>query len=282
MSYLVLAALELTLLGLLSGLAGTLIVLRRRSFFAVALGHATFPGGVLFAILGWSVLAGQAAFAVVLVLLMTLLARVPGQGRQVVSGVVLSFGFALGALLASLAPSIALPGGADVVGVDALLIGSPLGVSLSDVVTTGAVLVTSLLLLAIFGRRLLFHTFDPAGFRAAGYRSWPMELVATAIIAAAVVAAMPAVGAILGVAVLIGPAAAARLVAPSIGWIPPIAAGIGVLAGLLGLWGSAVFGVAAGGAVGVAVALLFLLALLVSKASARAGVRGVRYRGAQA
>ena len=62
MSYLVLAALELTLLGLLSGLAGTLIVLRRRSFFAVALSHATFPGGVLFAILGWSVLAGQAAF----------------------------------------------------------------------------------------------------------------------------------------------------------------------------------------------------------------------------
>ena len=102
MSYLVLAALELTLLGLLSGLAGTLIVLRRRSFFAVALSHATFPGGVLFAILGWSVLAGQAAFAVVLVLLMTLLARVPGQGRQVVSGVVLSFGFALGALLAIL------------------------------------------------------------------------------------------------------------------------------------------------------------------------------------
>lgn len=282
MSYLAIAALELTLLGLLSGLAGTLIVLRRRSFFAVALSHATFPGGVLFAILGWSVLAGQAVFAILLVFLMTLLTRVPGQGRQVVSGVVLSFGFALGALLASLAPSIALPGGADVVGVDALLIGSPLGVSASDIVTTAAVLVLSLVLLALVARRMLFHTFDPAGFRAAGYRVWPIELISTAVIAAAVVAAMPAVGAILGVAVLIGPAAAARLVAPSIGWIPPIAAGIGVAAGLLGLWGSAVFGVAAGGAVGIAVALFFLLALGVRSLLARAGSRELRYREAQA
>ena len=37
-------------LGLLAGLAGTLIVLRKRSFFAVALSHATFPGGVMFAV----------------------------------------------------------------------------------------------------------------------------------------------------------------------------------------------------------------------------------------
>jgi zinc/manganese transport system permease protein len=276
MNYLALAALELTVLGLLSGLAGTVIVLRRRSFFAVALSHATFPGGVLFAILGLSVLAGQAIFAIALVLLMTLLSRVPGQGRQVVSGVVLSFGFALGALLASLAPSLTVPGTGkpvDTVGVDALLIGSPLGVSGSDVLTAAIVLVASAILLAIFGRRLVFHTFDPVGFRAAGYRAWPMELIATAVIAAAVVAAMPAVGAILGVAILIGPAASARMVAPSLGWIPPIAAVFGVAAGLLGLWGSAVFGVAAGGAVGVAVALVFLLALAARAIIKRANAR---------
>ena len=104
MSYLGMAALELTLLGLLSGVAGTLIVLRRRSFFAVALSHATFPGGVFFALAGWNLLLGQALFAGVLVLAMTLLSRVPGQGRQVASGVVLAFGFALGTLLSSLNP----------------------------------------------------------------------------------------------------------------------------------------------------------------------------------
>lgn len=285
MNYLALASLELILLGLLSGLAGTLIVLRRRSFFAVALSHATFPGGVLFAILGWSVLAGQAIFAIVLVLVMTLLGRVPGQGRQVVSGVVLSFGFALGALLASLAPSLTVPGTGepvDAIGVDALLIGSPLGVSAADVTTTAVVLAATVALLVVFGRRLMFHTFDPTGFRAAGYRAWPMELVATTVIAAAVVAAMPAVGAILGVAILIGPAAAARMIAPSLGWIPPIAAVLGVLSGLLGLWASAVFGVAAGGAVGVAVAALFLAAFAARGLLGRSGSRRVQYREVRA
>ena len=109
MNYFALAALEITLLGLLSGVVGTLIVLRRRSFFAVALSHATFPGGVVFALVGWNLLIGQALFAGLLVLIMTLLARIPGQGKQVASGVVLSFGFALGTLLAGLNPGLGVP-----------------------------------------------------------------------------------------------------------------------------------------------------------------------------
>lgn len=254
MSYFALAVIEIVLLGALAGLAGTLIVFRRRSFFAVALSHATFPGGVAFAILGWNLLLGQALFAVVLVLLMTVLGRIPGQGRQVTSGVVLSFGFALGTLLASLNPGIGVP-------VEALLVGSPLGVNTSDVVATGVVLLVALVLSALFGRRILFHTFDPVGFQAAGYRAWPVEFVVTGIIAASIVVAMPAVGAILGVAILIGPAATARLIAPRLTWVPPIAALIGVGSGVLGLWISREFGVAAGGAIGLVVAGVFVIVL---------------------
>ncbi|MBL3685484.1 metal ABC transporter permease [Leucobacter zeae] len=256
MSYFALAALELTLLGLLSGLAGTLIVLRRRSFFAVALSHATFPGGVVFALAGWNLLLGQAVFAGVLVLLMTLLSRVPGQGRQVASGVVLSFGFALGTLLSSLNPGLGVP-------VEALLVGSPLSVTATDVAATGAVLVVVLVALAASGRRILFHTFDPVGFAASGFRAWPVELVVTGVVAASIVVAMPAVGAILGVAVIIGPAAAARVIAPRLAWIPPIAAGIGVSGGLIGLWASRETGIAAGGSVGLVITAMFLLALAV-------------------
>ena len=256
MSYFALAALELTLLGLLSGIAGTLIVLRRRSFFAVALSHATFPGGVVFAIAGYNLLIGQALFAVVLVLLMTALARVPGQGRQVASGIVLAFGFALGTLLASLNAGLGVP-------VEALLVGSPLAVTTTDLLVTAAVLVAALAVAAVFRRRILFHTFDPAGFAATGYRAWPTELAVTAIITTAVVVAMPAVGAILGVAVLIGPAAAARVLAPRTTWIPPLAAAFGIAGGLVGLWLSREFAVAAGGAIGLTMAGLFLLALAV-------------------
>lgn len=254
MSYFALAVAEIVLLGLLSGIAGTLIVFRRRSFFAVALSHATFPGGVAFAVLGWNLLLGQALFAVVLVLLMTVLGRIPGQGRQVTSGVVLSFGFALGTLLAGLNPGVGVP-------IEALLVGSPLGVNTGDVIATATVLVITVALALCFGRRILFHTFDPIGFQAAGYRAWPVEFVVTGIIAASIVVAMPAVGAILGVAILIGPAATARLIAPSLGWVPPIAAFIGVGSGVLGLWISREFAVAAGGAIGLAVSAVFVVVL---------------------
>lgn len=258
MNYFALAALELTLLGLLAGIAGTLIVLRGRSFFSVALSHATFPGGVVFAIAGWNVLVGQALFAGVLVLLMTLLGRVRGQGGQVASGIVLSLGFALGALLSSTNPGLGVP-------VDALLVGSPLGVSASDIAATAGVLLAALVLVALFGRRILFHTFDPAGFTAAGFKAGPVEVVVTGVIAASVVVAMPAVGAILGVAILIAPAAAARLVAPSIGWIAPLAAVLGVASGLGGLVISREWNIAAGGAIGLSATFVYVLALLAAR-----------------
>jgi len=263
-NYFAIAALELSLLGLLSGVAGTLIVLRRRSFFAVALSHATFPGGVIFALIGYNVLIGQALFAVLLVILMTLLARVPRQGRQVASGVVLSFGFALGALLSSLSPGLGVP-------VDALLVGSPLSVTTSDLVATASVLLLSLVVVALAGRRILFHTFDAVGYAAAGFRSWPVELAVTGIVAAGVVVAMPAVGAILGVAVLVGPAAAAQILAPRVQWIPPIASVLGVVGGLAGLWASRAFDLAAGGAVGLAMSALYLLALFLRRIVRRPG-----------
>jgi len=209
----------------------------------------------VFAILGWNLLIGQALFAAVLVLLMTLLSRIPGQGRQVTSGVVLSFGFALGTLLAAVNPGLGVP-------VEALLVGSPLGVTAADVTATAAVLVVSLVLVLVFGRRVLFHTFDPVGFAAAGFRTWPIELVVTGVVAASVVVAMPAVGAILGVAVLVAPAAAARVLVDRLEWIPPLAAVLGVGGGALGLWISREFSVAAGGSVGLVLTAVFLVSAL--------------------
>src|SRR5699024_1250893 len=120
-------------------------------------------------------------------------------------------------------------------------------------------------------RRILFHTFDPAGFTAAGFRSGPVELVVVGVIAASVVVAMPAVGAILGVAILIAPAAAARLLAPTIAWVPPLAALLGVLSGLLGLWASREWNIAAGGSIGLAATAVYVLAFAVSVVLRRRG-----------
>lgn len=268
--FLLRALLELVMLGALAGVAGTLIVLRKRAFFAVALSHATFPGGVLFAVLGWNLLLGQALFAVCLVLLLTLLARVPGLGKQAASGIVLTLGFALGTLLANLNTNLNVP-------VEALLVGSPLAVQDSDLLATATVLVLGAVGLGLLWRRFLFVTFDAQGAQAAGLTSWQVELFGTLIITAAVVVAMPAVGAILGVSVLIAPAAAAVLLAPGVRWVPALAALLGIAGGALGLWISMSWDLAAGGAVGLVLTCGYLGALGVSRLVQRA-----RSRAAQA
>ena len=72
---------------------------------------------------------------------------------------------------------------------------------------------------------------------------------------------------------LIGPAAAARLIAPNALWIAPIAALLGVVSGIGGLWASRTFDIAAGGAVGLAAAAVFFLAFGVRAIWERARAR---------
>lgn len=251
--YFATAILELLMLSVIAATVGTLIVLCKRSFFAVALSHATFPGGVIAAIIGVNVLIGQAVAALVLATLMAMLSRVKDQGTQVGTGVVLTFGFALGALLTSLQSGSSVP-------VDALLGGQVFGVGPVDLWVTGAVAAVSVMVLWAARRTLLLSVFDPAAHRAYGFGGLLPEVVTALLISAAMVAAMPAVGAILGVAMVVGPAATASLLARNISHIPPIAFVVGVTAGGLGLWASSAFSIAAGGAIGLAVLALFLLA----------------------
>lgn len=248
-----LTLLELVLLGLLAGVVGTLAILRRRIFFAVAISHATFPGGVVAALLGGSVLLGQAVFAGVLVAVMAGLSRVRGAGRQASSMVVLTFGFALGLLLSGLFGGGGVP-------IEALLVGSPLAVSARDVVAVAIVLALSLAGCALWWPRLLLSSIDGAAYRAAGFRLWPMDALALLIIAAGVVVAMPAVGALLGVAVVVVPAVAAAAIVRKWWLVPPVAAALGIGASLLGLWASFAFDVAAGGSIALAHCTIALLA----------------------
>lgn len=253
MSFLVRACIELSLLSVLSGVVGCWIVLRNRSFFATALSHATFPGGILAAVFGLNVLLGQAVAAFLLVLLMNLLSRVK-QGAQVASGVVLVLGFSLGALFSSLQLGTRLP-------VESLLVGQLFAVQEFDIVVTAVAALFCCVLAAIFYRPLLFDTFDAEGCAAAGHSRVRTDLMSTALIAITVIVSLPAVGAILSIALVVGPAATARLIAPNIRWMVPLTIFFALTANALGLWASIAFGTASGGAIGVAIALQFLLVL---------------------
>jgi manganese/iron transport system permease protein len=92
------------------------------------------------------------------------------------------------------------------------LFGRLLTVTPRQIAETAVLAVVVLLALLVGARALLFRTFDAAGAAAAGFRVGRLDLWLNVIVALVVVAAVRAVGTILVVALLIVPAAAARMV----------------------------------------------------------------------
>ncbi len=106
--------------------------------------------------------------------------------------------------------------------------------------------------------------FDPEGQRAAGYPVVALELLLLLLVEAVIVVTTPAIGVMLGMSLIIGPAATARLWTDRIRWTVPLATALGVGACLIGLELSIRWDMAAGGTITLVTAALFLASLAVS------------------
>jgi manganese/iron transport system permease protein len=198
------ALIEVLLLSVAGGLLGTWIVLRRLAFFTHAAGSATFPGLVVAA--PWGVPAQVAALGAGLLYAGCLerLVRRRGVAPDAATGLLLVAALAGGTILAS----DAYPAGA---GVDRLLFGTLLGLDDLDIALSGAVAALALAATAALGRTWLATGFDPQGAGALGVRTGAGDALLLAALALTVVAALPAVGALLVGTLLVVPAATARL-----------------------------------------------------------------------
>ena len=111
------------------------------------------------------------------------------------------------------------------------------------------------------GKELLYSSFDPGAYRAAGYRPWVAEAITLVLVAGTVVVAMPAVGSVLAIALIAGPAATARLWSRSITGMlltaPLVGAAVSVAGVLLSAWLEA----SAGGLITLLAAAVFVATL---------------------
>lgn len=251
------ALLEALMTGALAGVVGVHVVLRRLSFFTMSLTHATFPGLVIAEILGISLFTGTAAFGLLVVGVIALLGRARSVDSSTATGVVLAGGFALGVVLISSQPGFSRD-------LTAFLVGSILTVQTADLVTTAVAGVVLLGVLALLHKELVLGAFDPAGFAAMGYRVLVLDLVLLVVIELTVVTALPAVGTILAVALIVAPAATARLWTDHIGVSMAVAAALGAAGGAIGLGVSSHWDIAAGPTIAVVVASAFAVSLIVS------------------
>ncbi len=246
------ALIEAVLVGVVAGVVGVHVLLRRLPFFVVAMSHATFPGVAVASILGFSLFLGGSAFGLVVVVAVVALGTSKVLDDATVIGVVLAGSFALGVLLVSGRPSSSRD-------LSAFLVGSVLTVTRADVVTTAVVGALLLAALAALHKELVLGAFDPEGAAAAGYRTALLDFGLLAIVTMALVTAVPAVGTLLAVALLTVPALAARLWADRVVPAMVLAGLVGAGSGVVGLCLSAVFGIAAGGAIALSASAAFVL-----------------------
>jgi manganese/iron transport system permease protein len=231
------------------------VVLRGLAFIGDALTHAVFPGVVLAFAAGVSVLLGALAVGIVTAAGIAILSRGRRVSEDTAIGILFAAMFALGVVLVS---SLA----AYQKDVAELLFGNILGVSRTDLALAGVATAVAVGAVAVLNKELALVAFDREMAEAMRYPVFVLDLVLLGLIALAIVVSLRAIGNILVLAMLVTPAATARLLTDRLVTMQAVAAGIGAASGIAGLYISFWWNVASGGAVVLTATAVFFAVFL--------------------
>ena len=222
------ALVEVVLLGILGGVLGVHLLLRRKAFVTEALQHTVFPGVAIAFLAGQSLLLGALVAAVASVVLLQLLTRNERVDTDAALALLIATFFALGVVVVSRSDSFQSS-------LTALLFGRILAVDARQVAETAVLVLLGLGVLFALHKELVLRAFDPGASAALGYPVGRLDVVLDLVVALAVVAAVRAVGTVLLVAFLVTPAAAARLCCRRVPPMMAVAAAMTAVCGWLGL-----------------------------------------------
>ena len=230
------------MVGIMSGLIGSFIILRGMSLMGDAISHAVLPGVAVAYMLGVNVMIGASVFGIIAALLIGFVAANSKIKTDTSIGVVFSAFYALGFILISMAESAT--------NLHHILFGNILAVSDSDIMTTAVVLGIVILFVVLFYKELLITSFDNTFDKTNGLNT--------------TVSALQTVGIILVVAMLITPAATAFLWTDRLETMLVMAASVGVISSITGLYFSFTFNWASGPAIVLVAAVLFAISFVFS------------------
>jgi ABC-type Mn2+/Zn2+ transport system permease subunit len=236
------AFVAIVLVGIICGVTGTFVTLRGLAFMGDALSHAIFPGVVIAYILGGNFLIGALIAAVVVSLGIGLISQSSRLTNDTAIGVLFAGGFALGIALISAQRTY-------VKDLASFLLGSILGVSRGDLYLTGVVGALVLAVIAYFRRELTIVAFDRTFAQATGINVWAFDQLFLVLLSLAIVVSLQTVGNILVLAMLVTPAATARLLTDRLRVMVVLSAAIGAISGVLGLFLSYHLSIASGASV---------------------------------
>ncbi len=207
-----------TVAGALCGLLGVFVVLRGMSYIGHGLSHAVFGGAAASAVIGINFFIGAGIWGIISGVLIARVARRRVLGADAAIGVVTTASFALGLALMNRYGQASKS-------IEAVLFGSVLGVKVSDIIAVSLVAVFALAVIVVWYRKMLFSTFDPDVAQVSGVNVSVVEVVLLSLLSLTILVTMRVIGTLLISALLVIPAAAARMTTNSFSrllWISPL------------------------------------------------------------
>jgi zinc transport system permease protein len=266
-AYFVRGLIAALLLAPLLGALSHVVVARRLAFLSTALGQAALTGLTLGIALGEpleSPYGGIAGFCLLAALAMVWLKRRSVLPTDTLIGVFVAFTLGLGICLL-----VAVTQRFNIHQIEAVMFGSLLTVTESDLLLLALLAVVVLVTLARVYNRLLLDSVAPLLGRAAGVDGAKLEYLFVVLLTAAIVVSLKLVGALLIEALVVIPAAAARPLSRSLRGQVGASVAIALVATVGGLCVSMKWMVPIGGAIVLALALLFVAAFALGRALRR-------------
>ncbi|MBC1473340.1 metal ABC transporter permease [Listeria grandensis] len=250
------ALLTSIIVGVVSGVIGSFIILRGMSLMGDAISHAVLPGVAISYMVGINFFVGAAAFGIVAALGIGFVNQNSRIKNDTAIGIVFSSFFALGIIMISLAQSST--------DLYHILFGNVLAVRSSDMWMTLGIGMLVILLVGLFYKELLVSSFDPTMAESYGLKVRMLHYFLMTLLTLVTVASLQTVGIILVVAMLITPAATAYLLTNRLSVMLFLAAGFGAVSAIVGLYFSYMYNLASGASIVLAATALFILVFLFS------------------
>lgn len=259
-----------TLAGGLCGVLGVYVVLRGMSYIGHGLSHAVFGGAAASAVMSVNFFVGAGIWGVVSGVLIGRISRRKILGADAAIGIVTTASFAAGIALLNRY-------GQARKSIEAVLFGSVLGVSWGDVVAIFAVGLVVCATLLFAYRVFLFATFDPEVARVSGERVSVVEMILMVMLSGTILVTMRVIGTLLISALLVIPAATARMTTNSFSRMLLISPAIGAGSCFVGMNLSYHLDTSAGATIILVAATVFTAMYLLAGRRARARVASLHH-----
>jgi len=250
-------------------IVGTFVVLKGLAFMGDAVAHSSLAGMATAYTLGGSILWGAMAWVIPASIIITYVSRRTNVMLDTSIGIIYAGGFALGIIIMSQSDNY----GVDLFG---FLFGNVLGTSWTDIIIVATVAAIIIMIIIALYKELLFSSYDSTMARVSGVPVILIQYLVPLLIGITTVVALKTVGIVLVLALLITPAATAKLLVRKLPIMIATSVIIALVATITGLYLSFHLDLASGPTIVLVSTGIFSFVLILSPSK---GIAWLRRRG---